>query len=399
MKHRGALTVFAAAFAVVLLGGLALAQVGALRPAPAPDTDDVTLVAAVDTATEAVEVVDEPAQTVDDPPDTQDSGKTDQATPDDGKSDGGDDGKSDGSDDGKSDGSDDGKSDGSGDGKSDGGDDPTEPEDTTPPRVEILHPEDGQVFHEKTITFEGVTEPGAKVMAGRYEADVDGEGHWRIRLVLNEGRNLAKFTATDRAGNTAEASVTVVYEPKDEEPPTVEFSAHQEYGSSSASPPFDVFYGTAKPGAGIFVESGYGSGRTEATSKGHWEIKVTFPEAPVGKEFRVVIESTDGGRAMFEFHRKGDKVEREFTANQKYGSCGEEVPYDVFFGTADAGERIWVESPYGSGVTEANANGHWEIKVEFPKAPPGKVFEVVVEAHNGGRKVFTFVNTGGDGGH
>ena len=33
--------------------------------------------------------------------------------------------------------------------------------------------------------------------------------------------------------------------------------------------------------------------------------------------------------------------------------------------------------------------------MNFPEAPVGKKFEVVVEAKYGGRKVFTFVNTGG----
>ena len=244
---------------------------------------------------------------------------------------------------------------------------------TTPlPRVSrFCTQKTGQVFHEKTIAFEGVTEPDAKVMAGRYEADVNDEGHWRISWCSTRAATWPR-SRHRQGGQSSEASVTVVYEPKDEEPPKTEFSAHQKYGSSSASPPYDVFYGTAKPGAGIFVESEYGGGRTEANSKGHWEIKVKFPEAPVGKEFRVVIESTDGGRAVFEFHRKGDKVEREFTANQKYGSCGEEVPYDVFFGTADAGERIWVESPYGGGVTEANSNGHWETQGRVPRGSAGQ---------------------------
>lgn len=404
MKHRGAFTVFATAFAVVLIGGLALAQVGVLRPADAEPTDSPAMAAAADQAADSIAAeaaaTNEPTAapavvgsgtepaTGDGPDDGEtvdpgtkpgagdDEGAVDDEKVDDGK---GDDDKGDGDDDGD---------------KGDGDD----PDDTTPPRIEILHPEDGQVFHEKTITFEGKTEPGAKVTAGRYEADVDKEGHWKIRLVLSEGRNLARFTATDAAGNSADATVTVVYEPKDEKPPSVEFSAHQKYGSSTARPPYDLFWGTATPGAKIFIESEFGSKQVTANSKGGWEAKVYFPEAPIGKAFRVVVESSDGGRKVFEFVAKGDDgVKRDFTANQKYGSCGEEIPYDVFYGKADAGERIWVESPYGSGVAEANKDGHWEIKVKFPEAPPGKVFEVVVEAEHGGRKVFTFVNTGGEG--
>jgi len=405
MKHRGAFTVFATAFAVVLIGGLALAQVGVLRPADAEPTDPPTIAAAAQQSADSIESAtaatsetsavaavaapgtgsptedgtktgldDETTEPGDKPGTGDDEGTIDDKKVDDGK---GDDDKGGGDDD-------------NGDGD--------DPDDTTPPRIEILHPEDGQVFHEKTITFEGKTEPGAKVTAGRYEADVNEDGHWKIRLVLSEGRNLARFTATDAAGNSADATVTVVYEPKDEKPPSVEFSAHQKYGSSSARPPYDLFWGTATPGAKIYIESDFGSKQVTANSKGGWEAKVYFPEAPIGKAFRVVVESSDGGRKVFEFVAKGDDgVKRDFTANQKYGSCGEDIPYDVFYGKADAGERIWVESPYGSGVTEANKDGHWEVKVKFPKAPPGKVFEVVVEAEHGGRKVFTFVNTGGEG--
>lgn len=394
MKHRGAFTVFSAAFAVVLLGGLALAQVGVLSPGTSSGEDTpvaaVAAIAAVDSAQGAVA-----ATSTEDSDDVGAAGsepKTEITVPEDSDDD---DAKQDPEDDpgdaeaGQK--GDEGEA-GGDDEKGGGGDDP----DTTPPPIEVLHPEDGQVFHEKTITFEGKTEPGAKVTAGRYEADVTDDGVWRIRLVLSAGRNLARFTATDAAGNSSEATVTVVYEPKKEDPPKVAFSAHQKYGSSSASPPYDVFYGTATPGAKIWVGSEYGDASTSANSGGNWEVKVKFPESPVGKAIRVVVESNDGGRKVFEFVNKGsDEARHEFTAHQTYGSCGEEVPYDVFYGKADAGERIWVESRYGSGVTEANAEGHWEIKVKFPEAPPGKVFDVVVEAEHGGRKVFTFVNTGG----
>lgn len=405
MKHRGAFTVFAAAFAVVLLGGLALAQVGALNPRTSNADSGLAVTAAAPdavTAADAATAGDSSAGfTTEDTTDSESSSDDRKADPtDDEKSE---EGKEGGDDEEGSEGKGDeeeggeGKGDeGKGDGE-EGGDDDDDDPDTTPPHIEILHPEDGQVFHEKTIAFEGKTEPGAKVTAGRYEAEVNDDGVWRIRLVLSEGRNLARFTATDAAGNSADATVTVIYEPKKEEPPKVEFTAHQKYGFSTAKPPYDVFYGTATPGAKIWIESEYGGATVTASSKGHWEAKVTFPEAPVGKAIRVVVESNDGGRKVFEFVNKGsDEVKHEFTANQKYGSCGEEIPYDVFYGKADAGERIWVESKYGSGVTEADSNGHWEIKVKFPEAPVGKVFEVVVEAEHGGRKVFTFVNTGGE---
>ncbi len=384
MTHRAAFTVFATALVVVLIGGMALAQLGVLTPVSAPKDHDVATRLAAETPAPAAPIASaEPAAagSWDDPghfqlgwatfdsspsrpelpiaaPPTPPAQPGEEVSPEDG----------------------------------DDGDEP----DTTPPMLEIVHPRPGQVFDEKTITFEGMTEPGATVAAGRYSADVDDEGRWRIRLVLSEGSNLATLTATDAAGNIAEASVRIVYQPRPTDPPRIEFTANQRYGASEATPPHDVFWGTAPPGATIHIESEYGGRTVRASTKGRWEAKVTFPEAPVGHPFRVVVESSDGGRAEFEFVRVGDRVDHEFTANQKYGSCGEEIPYDVFWGRADGGEQIWVESPYGAGDTVAGPEGHWEIRIEFPDAPPGKVFEVVVEAENGGRKVFTFVNTGGE---
>jgi hypothetical protein len=120
---------------------------------------------------------------------------------------------------------------------------------------------------------------------------------------------------------------------------------------------------------------------------------VKFPEAPCNEPFRVVAASGD--------HHKEFKMKRAcavdvaFTANQKYGECGEAVPYDVFWGTATPGAEVWVESPYGSESTLADESGHWEIKVEFPTAPAGTLFEVAVESSDGGMAWFTFVNVGG----
>ena len=88
--------------------------------------------------------------------------------------------------------------------------------------------------------------------------------------------------------------------------------------------------------------------------------------------------------------------EHEFTANQKYGSCGEEVPYDKFWGTATPGATVWVESDFGGGVTTANEKGKWEIKVFFPDAPFGEPFTVYVESSDGGFAEFAFVRTGGE---
>lgn len=457
---RREILVFIAAFAVVLLGGAALAQVGTFAGSPANDTatlsaasggeadraadredkdDDVDIVKVetdkTTTTGGAAVPKDEPKPEVpkDDKPEL-DEPKTEEP--------------------------------------------PKDDRDDTPPRLAILFPENEQHFDEERIAFEGKTEPGSSVAAGRYEADVDREGNWRIVLILSPGGNLVTFTATDQAGNVTEKSIKVFLD-RDKETDTV-FSAHQKWEVVDGSPATNVYYGTARPGSKIWVGSEFGEGSTKADDKGHWELRVKFPSAPCNESFKVVVEaegdhrsefrmkyvcasheftahqkygentepwtkfygtgqpgstvaivsdfgSTEtavgengewlaklhfnddlpanreigvvvegrGGRAEFGFFWIVKEVaEKDFTANQKYGSCGEEIPYDKFFGTAAAGSTIWVESPYGSGTTTAGEAGNWDIRVDFPEAPTGEPFTVVIESSDGGRATFTFVRTG-----
>ncbi|MDJ0959071.1 MAG: hypothetical protein QNJ88_00330 [Acidimicrobiia bacterium] len=180
----------------------------------------------------------------------------------------------------------------------------TEPVDVEPPPIAITSPKDGDRFDVKTIWFEGTTEPGATVAAGRWEADVDADGHWAIKLVLSEGANRATFTATDVAGNQATASVVVYYDPPPppkDDPKEWEFTAHQVYGSCAEDPPYDVFWGTAKPGTVVTISSEYGSGSAEVNGEGEWEVKVYFEEAPKGKVFSVKVKDAFGNKKYFEF--------------------------------------------------------------------------------------------------
>lgn len=82
-----------------------------------------------------------------------------------------------------------------------------------------------------------------------------------------------------------------------------------------------------------------------------------------------------------------------FTASQQYGSCSEDVPYDIFSGTATPGSTVTVSSPYGSGRTTADGSGHWMRTVEFPSAPRGETFAVTA-AGLGGSSTLSFTATG-----
>lgn len=79
-----------------------------------------------------------------------------------------------------------------------------------------------------------------------------------------------------------------------------------------------------------------------------------------------------------------------FTANSTYGSCGEEIPYDVYWGTANPGSVIAITSDYGSGEVVVDHEGHWEKKVFFPEAPFDEVFYVTVSSPQGSKQ-FTMV--------
>ena len=80
----------------------------------------------------------------------------------------------------------------------------------------------------------------------------------------------------------------------------------------------------------------------------------------------------------------------EFSAKQKWGYCEEEVPYDIFWGTATPNTVVHIVSAHGGAEVEVDKHGHWEKKVYFETAPRGDAFLVVVEAVNG-RQEFEFL--------
>lgn len=188
--------------------------------------------------------------------------------------------------------------------------------DTTPPPLTITSPEEGASFDEKTVTFVGTTEPGARVFAGPYEADVSSTGEWQIILVLREGSNLARFDARDDAGNESHAAVTVYYvvaQPAPtttaakEGPPTTsekelsEFTAFATFGSCAETPPYDVYHGTGEPGSTVYVTSEHGSGSVVVGGEGAWETTVVFATAPPGQPFPVKVSDEFGRKTTFEF--------------------------------------------------------------------------------------------------
>ena len=179
-------------------------------------------------------------------------------------------------------------------------------EEKSPPEIVILYPEEGQVFEDKRVAFEGEVTPGSEVWAAGYQADVDEEGHWRIVLFLQEGGNLATFTAKKDGLESVDKVKVYLESPKEEQKEEVkeyEFTATQKYGSCGEEVPYDVWYGKGEPGTEIWIGSEFGSNSTVIGADGHWDLKVKFPEAPCGDEFAVVLETSKGHRKVYEFVR------------------------------------------------------------------------------------------------
>jgi Glucodextranase, domain B len=245
--------------------------------------------------------------------------------------------------------------------------------------------------------FWGTAPPGSGIVArseyGVEDARANDDGKWELKLRLNElpANTEIKINVSSTTGG--EKTFSFKWVPERDE---YEFVAHQAKGMNVE--PWDVFYGKGTPGTTVWVGSEYGEARTEINKDGAWEVKVWFEGAPVGEEFRVVVESSRDDRVVFGFTLKEREQEKEFTANQKYGVSDDAEVWDIFWGTATPGATVWIVSDFGSKELMTDETGNWEGKVYFTEAPVGEPFEVVIESSDGGRKVFTFVwlGIGGD---
>lgn len=358
MLNKRSLTIFLSTFALVLVAGAAFAQVGVWAPSASDDSAASEPLKITTTTTQPDEEVEETTPTTEaEEHDEEHDEKVEETTP---------------------------------------TTEPEKDEDTTPPEFVILHPEPKQVVEKAEVVFEGAVEPGSKVTAGPYVAEVTDNGGWRLVLLLEEGRNRVVFTATDAAGNTTDKARVVFYEPPREEPEVInrKFTANQKYGENDQAT--DKFWGTGRAGDKIWIVSEYGTTTTIVNDEGYWEKWVEWEGIPNNTEIGIVIEASNG-REEFSFYKIGPSEEFEWSANQTYGACAEDPPYDIFYGTAEPGTTVYVVSDFGEGVTTADEEGHWEIKVFFPDAPYNDTFAVVIEADGGHRKVFEFTRVEGDG--
>ena len=254
--------------------------------------------------------------------------------------------------------------------------------------IEILHPASGAHVPGPEVVFEGKAEPGASVSIGDHRTETTPDGAWRIVLVLEPGWHDMKFWAVDEAGNEAYDRIEIRVGEGDNE--TWIEILHPAPGAHVDGAEV-AFEGLAEPGASVTAY--YTGHEADVTGDGAWRIVLALE--PGWNDVKFVAEDPFGNvaYAYIEVFRVVADEEHEFTARQQYGSCDEEIPYDVFYGTAVPGTTISVESAFGGGTVVAGDGGHWEIRVEFPPAPLGEAFTVYVSASTGEHVEFSFVRT------
>ena len=89
-----------------------------------------------------------------------------------------------------------------------------------------------------------------------------------------------------------------------------------------------------------------------------------------------------------------EQATHAFSAASAYGSCEEEIPYDIYSGHAAPGATVTLTSPWSATTsTVAAEDGYWSVQVTFEAAPVGEPFTVT--AASGGSQVgLSFVRTG-----
>lgn len=160
------------------------------------------------------------------------------------------------------------------------------------------------------------------------------------------------------------------------------------------------FVGTTEPGAVVLA----GPYEAAVDQEGNWRITLVLSAGP--NRARFVARDPAGNEASATITvvysppvtttvpvtTTTTKQELEpFDANSTFGSCSEEPPFDVYYGVGEPGSTVFVQSEFGSGATTVNGEGHWEIQVFFPEAPPEEGFVAKVQDEFGRKETFEFV--------
>lgn len=84
---------------------------------------------------------------------------------------------------------------------------------SSPPKLELSTPKDGDSFKDSPIVVSGTTDPDTSVTVNDHLAIVTGSGNFSYNLTLTNGDNKIKIVVTDKAGNQTTKEITVKYNP------------------------------------------------------------------------------------------------------------------------------------------------------------------------------------------
>jgi hypothetical protein len=168
---------------------------------------------------------------------------------------------------------------------------------TTPPvaTIEFLASlgADGQSGSPMTEGFFGTAQPGSAIHVatqwGVADTTAGPEGHWEVVVTMPDvppGTTVAVRITSNTSTRVREFTL---HRPG---PVTIDFTAHEGWTTTDATPPVDEFTGTSTAGALIAVTSPYGNAQVESNADGQWSSRPTFPDAPVGVTFNVHITSS-----------------------------------------------------------------------------------------------------------
>ena len=180
----------------------------------------------------------------------------------------------------------------------------------------VEHPADGDRFGGEALTVRGSAPAHWTVELGSMTTVVDGDGGWEMTVVLAPGANLIAVRAIspngsdqldvgvtahyDVAGSKTMAPSGGVQSPDDSAVASDEtFTANHKYEQHHA--PSDVLWGTGTPGDTVSAVSLYGDASTTVNDDGLWDLYIRFVDAPEGIPFEIIVESGAGGAAAFSF--------------------------------------------------------------------------------------------------
>lgn len=197
---------------------------------------------------------------------------------------------------------------------------------------------------------------------------------------------------------TATTEIPVVVPGQDLSPPPIVITSPED-GAVFEEKTVE-FVGTTEPGAVVLA----GPYEAAVDQEGNWRITLVLSAGPnrarfvardlAGNEAEATITVVYSPPVTTTVPATTTTTKQElapFDANATFGSCSEEPPFDIYYGVGEPGSIISVQSEFGSGVTTVNGEGHWEIQVFFPEAPPGEGFLVKVIDEFGRKETFEFV--------